>query len=326
MFKNLKYLILIALILFPLNSQACTCGHGHGGFGLAGPITTIPAYTLPKHSKFFGISNRYSNGSVYSSRKLRRLGRRGEELHEVSHFYSPSIVFGYGVTDKLSLSVNVPWVFRYGVNTVEEDPNFFRQGTSQGIGDINLFAVQEVLHSHKHDLHASLLAGLRVPSGARSKKTDQGERFEQELQPGSGAWAPQFGLAVSKKFKKRFSWDSNGLYVLNTKGSQDTDIGDGVDFNTALSYAFKPKKILKHKVGFDLIGELNGSWRAKVEVDGAKKQNEGGTLIYLSPGFRVKLDDKWITNVGFGFPVIEALNGVQDKPGFRVTFGINRVF
>ncbi len=320
-----KAIFLAFLFLIPSGAMACVCGHGHGGFGLAGPITTIPAYTLPKKSKFFGISNSYSNGNVYSSSKLRSLGRKGEELHEIESTYIPSLVFGYGATDKLSLAVNVPWIFRYGVNTVEEHPSFFRQGTSAGIGDINLFAVQEIYHNHDIKLHTSLLGGIRIPSGVRNNKTDQGEKFEQELQPGSGAWAPQVGLAVSKQFN-RFSWDSNGLYTFNGKGSQNTDIGDLVNFNTSLSYALKEKKILGHEVGFDLIGEINGSWGAKVKVNDIKKENEGGTLVYLSPGVRLKLDDKWVSNVGFGFPTIGALNGEQRNPGFRVNVGINRLF
>jgi hypothetical protein len=47
-------------------------------------------------------------------------------------------------------------------------------------------------------LQASLLTGIKTPTGETGERDDQGELFEAEFQPGSGSWNPMLGLALSQ--------------------------------------------------------------------------------------------------------------------------------
>jgi hypothetical protein len=71
--------------------------------------------------------------------------------------------------------------------------------------------------------------------------------------------------------------------------------------------------------------ELNGEWHAK-QVEGREKDpNSGGNVVYLSPGVRVSYGGL----SGFasvGVPVVNNLNGLQAKPGYRVVSGLAWAF
>lgn len=330
-------LLLIIIISYIAPSLAHHGGEGGlgGGAGIAGPIITIPAYPLPKGSKFVSLITNYNNADIFSNSKLKRFGRRGEDVDVVENTLSPSITAGYGFTEKSSLSVSVPYIFKFGVRRVEGSPEILNKGNSIGVGDINFFGLYELIHSDKHDLHAALLYGLKLPSGVRRAHDHSGMIFRAEHQPGTGSWDPSVGLSISKH-AKFLHLDANGMYRFSTKGIQDTTLGDVITYNLATSYLIGtkdtfidrvfPKTIFGHKADWHLIGEINGSWVEKPKTPEGREENEGGTLIYLSPGARLILDKKWVTNLSVGLPTIHNLNGRRQPPNIRVILGITRVF
>ncbi|MBI2995427.1 MAG: transporter [Candidatus Melainabacteria bacterium] len=325
-------------LLLVLPSYAHHGGEGGlgGGAGIAGPIVTIPAYALPKGSKFISLITNYTNADESSNTRLSRLGLRGEDYDVVENTLSPSLTAGLGITNRFSLSLQLPYIFRYGIRRVEAIPQVVSQGNSIGVGDINLFGLYEFLHSEKYDFHAALLAGLKIPSGVVQDKTRQGNLFKAEHQAGTGSFDPQVGLALSKHLGI-FHLDSNFMYRFSTKGVQNTILGDVISYNFAISYLIGTHKkdflkkifvdhILGKKANWHLIAETNGNWVEKPNVRGVREENEGGTLVYLSPGIRLILDKKWIANLSIGLPTIENLNGRRRPPNIRLIFGLTRVF
>ncbi len=323
---------------FSPNAYAHHGGEGGlgGGAGVAGPIVTIPAYALPKGSKFISLITNYTNADIFSDSKLKRLGRRGEDIDVVENTLSPSLTAGLGITNMLSFSIGIPYTFRYGVRRVEGTPDIVSRGNSIGVGDINLFSLYEFLHNDKYDFHAALLTGLKIPSGVRRETDFSGKLFRAEHQPGTGSWDPQIGLAFSKHLGA-IHLDSNGMYRFSTKGIQDTILGDVISYNFAISYLvgthkkdFLKKIFTEHLFGkeakWHLISEMNGAWVEKPKVGSTREENEGGTLVYLSPGIRVILDKKWIANLSVGLPTIHNLNGRRMPPNIRLIFGLTRVF
>lgn len=338
----MKTIYLLLFSLYVLLSISCPAYAHHGGegglggAGIAGPIVTIPAYPLPKKSKFISIITNYTNADIFSNSQLKRLGKRGEDVDVIENSLSPSLTAGLGLTDKLSLSASVPYIFRYGVRRVEGTPDIVSKGNSIGVGDINFFGLYEFFHSDKLELHSALLTGLKIPSGVRRDTDRSGKLFRAEHQPGTGSWDPQIGLAVSKHLGL-VHVDSNVMYRFSTKGIQDTILGDVVSYNFALSYLVGsskgfivdklfPKHLGKKDVKWHLIGEMNGNWVEKPKVEDHREENEGGTLVYLSPGLRMILDKKWVANISVGLPTIHNLNGRRQPPNVRVIFGVTRIF
>jgi hypothetical protein len=328
------------IIAFFISTNSSLAHHGGegglgGGAGIAGPIVTIPAYPLPKGSKFISLITNYNNENIFSDSKLSRLGKRGEEVDIVENTLTPSLTVGYGFTEKSSLSASIPYLFKFGIRRVEESPVVTNKGNSIGVGDINLFGLYELVHSEKHDLHTALLYGLKIPTGVRRTKDHSGNIYKAEHQPSTGSWDPSLGLSVSKH-AGILHLDANGMYRFSTKGIQDTTLGDIVSYNLATSYLVGtkntrfdklfPKKIFGHESSWHLIGEINGSWVEKPKSPEGREENEGGTLVYLSPGMRLILDKKWVTNLSVGLPTIHNLNGRRQPPNVRVILGVTRVF
>lgn len=328
----------LSLVFILLQTSACAHHGGEGitGVGVAGPIITIPAYTLPKGLKYINLLNDYTNYNEFSDNKLMQLDRRGEHIHSTAHLYSPSIGIGYGLTDNLTVGLRLPYIFRYGMKDIH-DAKVGKSGNSIGIGDITFFSQYRFLKNEKHHLHAALLTGLKIPSGVRRTRGNDGDIFEADEQPGSGSWDPLVGIAISKKVKG-FSLDANSLYKFSTKGAQGSNLGDVVNYNLALSHRFLRNNNLSftkknvnskfaNKLYGDAIFEINGTWSAKPNTyHGFIDQNHGGNLVYLSPGVRLTYDKKWVWYASCGFPTVENLNGRAKAPSFRLVSGITKAF
>lgn len=333
--KNFLYLkiLLLFILSFPISAHAHHGAEGITGVGVAGPIITIPAYTLPKGLKYINLLNDYTNYNAFSDSKLMQLDRRGEHIHSTNSLYIPSIGLGYGLTDDLTVGLRLPYVFRYGMKDIH-DAKVGKRGNSIGIGDITFFSQYRFLKNEKHHLHAALIGGLKIPSGVQRTKGRDREIFEADEQPGSGSWDPLIGVAISKKVKS-FSVDANGLYKFTTKGSQGSNLGDVVNYNLAISHrlinngdlSFSKKEFKYKKFSTDVILEANGTWSQKPNTfHGFIDENHGGNLIYLSPGVRFNYDNKWIWNASAGLPTIENLNGRSRAPSLRLVSGITRAF
>jgi hypothetical protein len=324
---------------FIISSGAVNAHHGGegglSGAGIAGPIVTIPAYPLPKKSKFVSFITNYTNADIFSDSRLRKFGKRGEDVDVVENALSPSITAGIGLTEKLSASVSIPYIFRFGVRRVEGTPEIISKGNSIGVGDINFFGLYEFFHSEEHDLHAALLGGLKIPSGVVHARDHSRKIFRAEHQPGTGSWDPQIGLALSKH-AGLFHVDTNGMYRFSTKGIQETILGDVINYNLAVSYLVGStndhldkvfiNKIRNNQLKWHLILEANGSWVEKPKVQSEREENEGGTLIYLSPGIRGIINNNLVANLSVGLPVIQNLNGRRQPPNVRLIFGLTKVF
>ena len=333
-----RLLVLLFFLAFSIDTTASAHHGGEGltGVGVAGPIITIPAYTLPKKVKYINLLTDYTNFNSFSDQKLIELDKRGEHIHDTANLFIPGIGAGYGLTDDLTLGFRLPYVFRYNIRDIHE-AHVGKSGNSIGIGDLTLFAQYRFLKNEKHNLHAALLTGLKIPTGVRRTKGSDGDIFEADEQPGSGSWDPLIGLAVSKKIGN-FSFHTNGFYKFVTNGSQGSNLGDVVNYNLAASYRVNNNWIYnlnenwqnnnqKDKLSFDLILETNGTWSQKPNTfHGFVDENHGGNIIFLSPGFRCSYDKKWIYYISAGFPIIENLNGRQRAPDIRLVGGITRVF
>lgn len=325
------------------------CAHHAGGIGNAqgaGPINTISASTLEQGHGVAGITVDYSKFGGLSDENLLTAG---EGVHDLRTIQSYALGFAYGLTDDLMLSVRLPYVRRTGIREAEgTPPDVEAFGAADGLGDLSVLGQYRFLRQGA--LEAAALIGVKAPTGSTDERTLAGEIFDAEFQPGSGSWDGIFGLAVTRRLHA-WSLDGNVLYTLATRGAQDTDLGDRLQVNAAVSYRLvgmahgevpmfhgavshdedddghhlsdghRHAPAGANAPAVDLVLELNGEWHAKEEMQGAADQNSGGTTLHLSPGLRVALED-WSSFVSVGIPVANDLNGVQSAPGWRLSSGM----
>lgn len=333
---------LLFLILFiPVNTYA---DHPTIGFGseVSGPVTTISATTLPEGRWSIGLRTEYVKFDAFSDVELENFAQQGEEIHSIDYLLSTFLGVNYGFSDDLTLGLKIPFVRRNDIregHLEDSTPEVHKHGNSKGIGDLTLLGQYRFLNKERSNFEVALLSGLKFPTGTTHAEDNAGRRFETEHQPGSGSRDPLIGIAVSKRLGY-VSLDTNLLYTFVTEGGQNTDLGDLLNYNVGISYRLGGKVNPQHSqesathhdhalhthFAWDLIFEINGELRQKQKVGGNKDKNSGGSLVYLSPGVRLSVGDRWSSSISVGLPVIQELNGKQHETDLRGIFAVGMGF
>lgn len=350
------------LVLFVTTSPAMAHHpSGVSSSSASGPIVTIPATTLDQGSVAAWAAFEYISFEELSDAVLAAAALNEEDVHSISSLESPLIGMSYGVTDRMMVSLQLPYVTRRGIREGEhghgheaeggehhedagehgevETPEIVNLGTSEGIGDLSILGQYRFLGQNSGP-QAAVLFGVKTPTGKTDERTNEGELFETEFQPGSGSWDGLFGLALSQGMG-RWSLDSNVLYVAATEGAQQTDLGDRFHYNGAISYRLvgsgnaldtahehrHGKELGPHHdhgtgggLAIDAALEINGEWQAKEDTAGETNPNSGGNVVYLSPGVRLT-SNAWSGFVSVGVPIVNDLNGTQSEAEYRLIGG-----
>jgi hypothetical protein len=343
---------------------------GASSTGGAGPIATISATTLEKGQGVAGIVLEAVDIDPFSDAQLAGFAGNHVHAHSLDAILAPSLVIAYGLTADFTISARLPVIMRQNIREgshhhpgggAPAENSVVELGDSSGIGDLSLLGQYRFLNNKAAQLEMAALVGVKLPTGRTNVVSNEGERFEAEFQPGSGSLDGLLGLAVTKRLGA-WSFDSSVLYQLTGTGTQDTDLGDRLLYNAAVSYrilggpagpdggpggrmhAGLPEpmyhggpKAHDHRhdhhdeppaaqgPALDLVLELNGEWHDRQGIGGVADPNSGGNVVYLSPGVRLSMD-KWSGFVSVGVPVVNDMNGVQAEPDWRLLAGVSAGF
>jgi hypothetical protein len=339
---------------------SCSVARAHhpGGVGNsqgAGPINTISASTLQQGLGVAGITVDYQRLKGLSNQTLIEAAEHAgddagghQDVHDLRTIQTYAFTYAYGVTNDLMLVASLPYVRRTGIREAHEEDDEFEVenlGPTDGIGDTTLLGQYRFFKGR--GMETAVLLGLKAPTGKTNERSLEGETFDAEFQPGSGSWDGLLGIALTQRTGS-LSFDANVLYTLVTEGTQETDLGDLLQYNVAISYRlaslggsaqpmFNGGTHDEHGVdghshlhdhahkangmpALDLMLELNGQWSAEQETSGIKDRNSGGNTIFIAPGMRLSLN-QWSGFVSFGVPIVDDLNGIQSESNWRITTG-----
>ena len=283
------------------------CGNAvadHPTLGLqqegAGPTTTLTAMTLSRGTFLFGVESQYLSNNELSDIEL---GLHADDnVHSVESVSNVSLNFAYGLSDRMTLGLNLPYLRRSGLREAahdheephhdeeheagedhdsvdeshesdatehEEDfPEIVDLGDSSGLGDLTLYSQYRL--TGDHTANVSALLGIKAPTGKTNEINNLGQRFETEHQPGTGSWDALAGLTLTRQWAKT-SLDSNILYSIAGDGSQQTNIGDVFNYNLALSRRFAMTGNHQNGGATSSPHELSNvanSWDLAVELNG----------------------------------------------------------
>ena len=307
--------------------------------GTSSAITTLSAHTLSQGQHSLSLQTQVIDNDSLSEQRLAELAEGGlEDVHSTQTVISHSVSYAYGLSDRLTLGLNLPFIDRQDLTEIhhddeggeedEEEELVERLGDADGLGDLTVYG-QYALNLNNSDDQAALLLGLSLPTGKTDVRSPEGERLETELQPGSGGVGVLLGAAYSRRWGP-FNLGGNLLYTWNQEGAQDTTLGDILNYNLALSYRLHShaNDHAEHSHGpqWDLILELNGDWRDQVEIGEHTEANTGGNLLFIAPGVRVGWSQRWSAHASVGLPVVKNLHGEQSDPALRVLVGLSRSF
>jgi hypothetical protein len=134
-------------------------------------------------------------------------------VHDLKTIESTSAFLAYGLTHDFTVSMRLPWVGRTGMregNAADPlNPIVVDRGNTFGFSDVTFLGEYRFYNDKKAHTDLAVLLGVKAPTGLTNRVDNQGQLFDAEFQPGTGAWNGLFGLAVTKRFGS-WSLDASG--------------------------------------------------------------------------------------------------------------------
>lgn len=209
---------------------------------------------------------------------------------------SVQLTLKYGLSSRFMLMASAPYTFNRISSAGSAE-------TADGLGDPEIMVMAHLLSFANGAWQLQSVAGGRVPLGNAEQKNAAGELFEQHLQTGSGAWAGIFGAQLLHAGVVPLFLSAS--YQANGANDRDFTYGNVFRFNAAAQKAlFDP---------VDVIAEINGRTADYDDAAGETDPNSGGTVVYFSPGLRLRLGGALSLRGQVQIPVLEDLHGEQNE-------------
>ena len=219
-----------ALLASSFVCNAPVLAHGdHGGGG---------GVVLPQGTTLVTMTYDVTNYRPLGDERLLALSAQGYNAHSFRQIAVASLSLAYGLTRDLTLGVRAPFLANKSIHETGEDPDapdIVARGGVYGFGDMSFSGTYRLLHDARSGLDASIILGVKAPTGRQDAVDRDGVLFETHHQPGSGSWDGMFGATLSQEIGA-LTFSSNLLYTLAGSGAQDTRIGDRLIYSAALSY------------------------------------------------------------------------------------------
>ena len=325
---SIPFVLLCASPAFAHHTGPAGIGGNGGGLAVQGPET------LEAGKAAAGLQLTYLRTEQRSEAVLETLAGQGIHAHDTDYIATAVAGLAYGVTDRLTITAEVPFVRRAALREGEAlpVPAVELLGDVAGFGDASVLAKYRIAGSQEHGL--ALIAGIKLPTGSVHRLSDGGELLETEHQPGSGSWDYYLGAAAGTKFGW-ISLDASLLYQFSGNGTQDTRLGDRLQGGLALSHRFGSAE-LHHAGGgehdehghrsWDLFGEVTTEWEGHQRVAGTVEDETGGTAIWLTSGARYNAASGYSVTLAGGVPLWQDIRPSHADNSYRLTLALGKAY
>lgn len=236
----------------------------------------------------------------------------------------------YAFTDKFFATLILPVVDRDEDHLHEHDEFENENLTASGLGDLTLLGNYIFFSRGDTDnfTKTAVQFGIKAPTGATDKMIED-DRVESHLQPGSGSVDFLFGVNAVQSFE-RFSLFGSLLYKLNTEGDFNYQFGNTLNYDLVGRFRVLPAESIGPQQSFYISLGLNGEHIGDDEEDGMKVPDQGGDIIYLSPGIQFFPVQNILMEIVYQHPIYRDFNGEEHHPqvaaDYRVIAGVQLFF
>jgi len=283
----------------------------------------------------------------------------GEEIGNPADEYVNSsitqVLFGYGVTPRFGLQLNLPIIARQ-FRRLDHDGNI-EHGNEDGFGDMSLIGHYLVWSDVRETTVFSfnVLGGLKFPTGNPDRLGDELAEQEEveaeaalrtaarrirprhtgphpapgggpavvsgvhghDLALGSGSWDGVIGASVFWSWQ-RFFVTAATQFAIRSEGAFDYQFADDLTWLGGPGvYA-----LLEHNYSLGLQAVLSGETKGKDTQQGVRLDDTGITALYAGPA----LTFTWGTSLAADFtvdlPAIQDNTSVQIVPDYRLRGGL----
>jgi hypothetical protein len=326
----LSLLIAVSLAAFPFDPPGARKDHGPGTSG--GGLNTRSAETLKPNAfsatmrlDFTGFE-RLSNDDIFELTN----GVEGDHAHfdAVRWTMLETVELAFGAAEDFEVGMSFGY---YRANDVREGHlhedgsyGFHEFGDISGATDLWISAKGRV--SRGPEGQFAVFGGVKLPTGDDDETDEGGTRnstLEPSLQPGSGTFDLMAGVAYSRWLSEQLTIDASASYTWRSE-EDDFKIGDLILVGVAAAYRLTDDAQAFPRVSVFAEAALRHLFEN--EEDGEEVSNSGGTVLFLGPGIRVGLSERFTWQLGVYFPVVQELNEPQQWTYYKVSTGITLSF
>jgi hypothetical protein len=273
--------------------------------------------------------------------ELEALAARHVHAHDSDYNLNAAIGVAYGITDRLTISAELPYLRRDDLREGEHSHvggmavnEVVPLGSVTGFGDASLLARYSLAAGRGGGF--GVIGGIKVPTGSTHQRSLDGERLETEHQPGTGSWDPIVGAALGADI----GWatvNGSALYQFSGKGAQDTELGDRLQAGLALSHRFGPPEHHHdhgdgheahehHHASWDVFASTTLEWEGRQTIAGAVERESGGTVVWLTPGVRYNAASEVSIAAAVGVPLWQDIRASHPDNRVRAIVSLGKAF
>jgi hypothetical protein len=254
--------------------------------------TTSGQFSYGFEERFLNKANGLEGGAPGEERQIEnRIAALG--------FYHPR--------PNLAFQARLPYVFKN--NTAAPAGEAETLTRTNGIGDLdvlarwNAWSRGDMMSSRRSVL--GLVAAASAPTGAHEEKDANGDLLDAHLQPGTGAWSGQAGLAFDY-LASATAWTASVMGRANSTNTHGFQYGSAILFNAGIARTLTSM--------WQASLELNGRSAAKDHASADEQDpNSGGTVMYATPGLIWSGFAPLAIDLLVQIPIVQSLNGDQTE-------------
>ena len=203
----------------------------------------------------------------------------------------------YGINADVTIGSELPWVFKKN-----------SYGQANGLGDLGLFTKYRFWHVDSPGKVDAMAALLKVKFNTSKQRV-----FPNTKPPlGSGSSDLIAGLSYGHESLTWYRWASLRYRYRGKSGEKKP--GDKIRIDLAAGWRPTMPEYLKPDMVWLL--ELNGEYSRQGRVNGIRLANDGGTELFLSPGFMWTVRNIAV-RAGIQLPLYSNLHGTQATTSYR---------
>ena len=227
-----------------------------------------------------------------------------------------TLTMSYSWQERLTFVAQLPYVWAHQ-NATDGVEN------TTGLGDPAFYVYARLWSSNfgqglGRRAWLSAVFAVKTPWG-ENNATEDGERLDEHVQPGTGATNLTGGLSFLYLFDPASSIYTSVAYT----GTGRNDVGYKYGNNFQVNVVYD-RKLADWIDGLLEVNFLDAT-EDQVDQSGLQDPNTGGQSLYLTPRIAIHVARGFVVRMGAQFPVWKNLNGIQDiQPTYSA--GLTYVF
>ncbi len=229
----------------------------------------------------------------------------------------------YGITDKLTLSVAVPFFndrhheHDDGVTPADPAGEFTNQDGTTGFGDVTVIGKYEFFRNTKHQFIAGV--GLKFATGEFETRNAEGDINEPTLMPGTGSYDPIIsGLYNFALIPNALSFFTSVSHRFTTENTLEYEFGDSTFVDGGAVYRVNDK--------VSLSAQINSRISGRDTFKDMPVPSRGATFVNFTPGVTLAANDDLSFYSHVQLPIYQRVNEVNLVPNYGLMLGVSYGF